>query len=172
MPRVWTEEQKERRRQTQREWVKNNPDKIAEYNKRHGARAAERAKAWQAANPERVNAKNREWRAKNHAAVREREIAYNADNIEARRAAGRKSMRRRMGVINPTDETKTGPCYNGGCDYVGPLVFDHHHDGPKAGHFRGWLCDDCNIGRFRENARKLRGMADYLDLANGVGWPT
>ncbi len=89
------------------------------------------------------------------------------------RAAGRRAARKRTGVTNPTGEMKTGACYRAGCTYVGPLDFDHWHHGPKKGEFRGWLCRRCNLvaGNMEDSAEGLRALADYLDLAAGVGWP-
>jgi hypothetical protein len=114
--------------------------------------------AYQAAHPEQTNAKNAAWRAA---------------NPEKNAASHRKNKRKQYGVTNPTDETMSGPCYVSGCPYVGPLHFDHWHHGPKKGEFRGWLCRRCNMvaGSLRDDPALMRGLADYIELAAGVGWP-
>jgi hypothetical protein len=110
-------------------------------------------------------------------ANRLRAAAYRAVATPEQRAktlaANRKYKRGQYGIVNPTSETKSGKCYRAGCDYDGPLHFDHWHDGPLKGHFRGWLCPRCNkgAGMFDDSAAALRAMADYIDLAAGVGWP-
>lgn len=47
------------------------------------------------------------------------------------------------------------------------IVFDHCH---TNGHFRGWICDDCNValGRVKDNIDTLLKLAKYLqeDLKN------
>lgn len=134
-------------------------------------KASAKTRAYQKAHADAVNAKNRAWRAANPAKAYEYEKAKKAKDPDRYRAYYRKRARAKSGVLNPTSETKSGACYNAGCTYTGPLVFDHHHTGPKAGQFRGWLCDPCNIGRFGEDRAKLLGIVEYYDLADGVDWP-
>lgn len=56
------------------------------------------------------------------------------------------------------------------CDLCGEkksfIVFDHCH---AHGHFRGWLCNSCNValGLVKDNSSLLRKMAKYLDRSNG-----
>lgn len=124
------------------------------------ADARKRAAAYQKANPEHVNQKNREWRAANYDHVRQREKKYVQDTLEKRREAGRKNMRRRAGVVNPTGEKRHGRCENPGCPYDGPLVLDHNH---STGEARGWLCDPCNtsFGALQESEARILGLDVY-----------
>lgn len=45
------------------------------------------------------------------------------------------------------------------------IAFDHCH---KHGHFRGWLCDRCNLalGQVEDDPELLRKMAQYLEQAS------
>ena len=54
-------------------------------------------------------------------------------------AKSRIRSRKRLGCINPTGETKHGPCEL--CGRIRRLYYDHNH---WTGAFRGWLCNDCN----------------------------
>ncbi len=131
--------------------------------------------AWYEANREAVKARSREaistpeGRAQNAARAR----VWRAQNPAKHLDNQRKYKRKQYGIINPTSETKFGACYTNGCDYVGPLHFDHWHQGPKKGEFRGWLCRRCNmvLGAMRDNLVLMQGLKDYVELAAGVGWP-
>jgi hypothetical protein len=48
------------------------------------------------------------------------------------------------------------------CSKQGPIVWDHCH---AQGHFRGWLCAQCNtgLGMFRDNPDVLRRAAAYIE---------
>jgi hypothetical protein len=109
------------------------------------------ARAWAVANPERVKANQRRWAA---------------ENPEKIRAYARKAARKSNGHANPTGETRSGPCGNPGCAYIGPLHLDHWHQGPKKGQARGWVCGPCNraLGLLRDNLLTISGLADYLRL--------
>ena len=47
-----------------------------------------------------------------------------------------------------------------------PIVFDHCH---AHGHFRGWICDQCNkvLGLVKDKPDLLRAMAQYLENNSG-----
>ena len=49
------------------------------------------------------------------------------------------------------------------------LVFDHCHE---HGHFRGWLCHNCNVilGLAKDKASRLRKLADYLEQTQSPDW--
>jgi hypothetical protein len=104
------------------------------------------AKAWAQANPERVKANKRRW------------AAENPDRV---RAQARKATRKRLGHVDPTGETREGPCQNAGCGYIGPLHLDHDHE---TGAPRGWLCGPCNraLGLLQEETSRIVGLAQYL----------
>lgn len=127
-----------------REWYRANRDAVLVR-----ARAAARA------NPERGRAAMKAWRER---------------NPEKARAASLRHKRRQYGVENPSGEVKVGACHNGQCTYVGPLQLDHDH---RTGRFRGWLCRRCNLalGALEDSGAVARGLADYADLHNEVGWP-
>lgn len=120
----------------------------------------QRVLKWQRENRERVNAKNRAWRAANPGKAREYELAKKAKDPERYRAYYRKRARAQAGALNPTGEAKTGKCENPGCRFEGPLVWDHCH---KEQVFRGWLCDPCNrgLGHFEDDPVRLLGIALY-----------
>lgn len=139
---------------------KDDPEFRAKINARNRARDAE--------NPERKAEYGRRYRAK----VKTDPLRLERDRLKSRLYT-RKKTRRLSGVKNPTAELKVGMCSVRDCPYVGPLVFDHWHAGPKDGEFRGWLCSNCNsgLGFFADNPDRLRAAAEYLELAAGVGWP-
>lgn len=74
---------------------------------------------------------------------------------ERRRTGNPGSRQRRRALPRPDN------CYV--CDAPGRTVFDHCH---KKGHFRGWLCNNCNtaLGFAKDDPTVLRKLADYLEL--------
>ncbi len=139
---------------------KNDPEFREKINARNRARAA--------ANPE----KKAEYGARYRAKVKADPTLRERDRVKGR-LHQRKKARKASGVLNPTSELRVGMCSIAGCPYVGPLVFDHWHDGPKKGEFRGWLCSNCNagLGFYADEPARLRAAADYIELAAGIGWP-
>ncbi len=137
------------------------------------ARKQAAGKAWYEANREAVLVRSRAKAKANPHIGRAAMKAFRAAHPEKNREAQRRSKRRQYGIIDATGEAKTGACFRAGCEYVGPLHFDHWHDGPRKGYFRGWLCPLCNkgAGMFQDSPAALRAMADYIELAAGVGWP-
>lgn len=68
------------------------------------------------------------------------------------------------------NEKRAGRKRSSSCELCGvkaTTVFDHCHAG---GHFRGWLCSQCNmaLGLVKDNSSLLRKMARYLDRSNGM----
>lgn len=133
-----------------------------------------RGKSWYLANRDHCIARTAAYTAARPEWNRDRARIWRAANPEKHLENQRKHKRRSWGVIDPTGETKSGACYRAGCEYVGPLHFDHWHGGPLKGNFRGWLCPKCNkgAGMFGDSSAALRAMADYIDLAEGIGWPS
>lgn len=78
---------------------------------------------------------SKEW---NDAHKEERRL-YSKKYYQEHKAEYRLRDRKRLGVKNPTGESKVGPCEI--CTKVRRLVYDHDHD---IGVFRGWLCTPCN----------------------------
>ena len=126
--------------ETREKWLKNNRDKVRRNAMRYYYR-----------NKEKRLLATKRWRK-------------DPSNSEAVRAANLKRSRQKSGCLNPTGETKTGPCEI--CHNVCRLEFDHCH---KSRFFRGWLCRRCNVklGAL-ESSRPWYGMYkkridEYLD---------
>lgn len=85
--------------------------------------------------------------------------AWRAANKEKAQAHTRKASRKRRGMVDPTGETKTGPCEICGLDK--PLHLDHSH---TTGKIRGWLCFVCNTRLAKiEDANWLSKATKYLE---------
>lgn len=147
---------------------KNDPKFKAEVAARNAKVDPEKKRAYKRASAERLKQNPERLAAK-----RARDFEYAALNPEKGRARGRKSTRKRAGIINPTGEQRIGQCSTRDCAHNGVLVLDHWHAGPKKGEVRGWLCNNCNLalGLVHDNPAILRGLAEYYELAAGVGWP-
>lgn len=121
-----------------REWYSKNREKVIK-----------RVAAWQAANPERHAAKQRE--------IRERRRDVNRDA----------HLRRNFGIGTPEYEALL-KAQGGRCAICGrpprkgsSLHVDHDHE---TGEVRGLLCFRCNggLGQFAEDAERLQFAAEYL----------
>lgn len=91
--------------------------------------------------------------------ARKRRDARAADPDKAR-ASALKTSRKQAGCVNPSGETRDGPCEICG-SHAAPLHFDHNHE---TGEFRGWLCGPCNraIGLMKDDPLRLELAAKYL----------
>lgn len=118
---------------------KQYPEAVKKY--RSSAKAQATYATWYANNRERLKAKAKAWKIANPDKV----ITYR-----------RKHTRLLSGVVNPTGETRVGPCEI--CARVKKLYYDHDH---STGVFRGWLCNSCNmrLGWFEKLGDKF---AQYL----------
>lgn len=120
---------------------------------------------------ERARRASAEWRARNQQQVNESRRDHYARNKERLRAEWRKryatdeefkakhrgeslSGYYRASIPRP-DECEV-------CGRDGPICYDHCHAG---GHFRGWLCNRCNVvlGHIGDDPDLLRKLADYLE---------
>lgn len=150
-----------RRRESVKQWRKDNPEKLLEQGRRYAAKHPETA--------EKSSAKYR---------------SENADKIRDRA----RDSKRRMRLINPEMEKArlakfyakreseksliAGRERPAVCDICGEfnrqICFDHCH---STGLFRGWLCDRCNktLGIVKDSPELLRSLADYLEKNNGLG---
>jgi hypothetical protein len=74
--------------------------------------------------------------------------------------AGLKRDRIRSGIVDATDERRSGPCETCGRE-TPSLHMDHDH---ATGLKRGWLCGSCNraLGLVKDNTQTLQRMLDYL----------
>lgn len=76
----------------------------------------------------------------------------------------RGKLRKEKEVINLLNELKGCPiCRREKGELMKKLVLDHNHE---SGRFRGWICQDCNLGlgKFDENIDSLKRAIDYLSL--------
>lgn len=134
---------------TSRAWWARNPDKRKLYRERYAAKqkALRPPKA-----PKRFKFKGREsdygreWRQRNPHRIAERKW-QERQNREARYAA----------IAGRPKPDICDIC----AEKIGNIVYDHCH---KKGHFRGFLCDRCNmvLGIVEDNPRLLTAMAAYL----------
>lgn len=139
----------DRRRETNRNWRLNNPDK---------AKAA--AKRWREQNPEKYKQYMLDWR-KNHP---EKDEEYRKAYAERRRVG---ALKRYYGLT--IEEVENIFLSQNGCCAICKNEFqdrktmhiDHNH---QTGKVRGLLCNGCNhgIGHFQENPDNLLNAFQYL----------
>ena len=164
---------------------------VSAYNKMYAAKNRERiaAKARERyqQNREAILEQNRarveEWHKENPGAVLEHKRRYREKNREKIREASRKAIRDENGEIKPEHkerhrqnvakrivdlETMAGRPRPELCDACGgkpdkgrSMHFDHCH---THGHFRGWLCRECNLalGNVRDDPNRLLKLVAYL----------
>jgi hypothetical protein len=108
------------------------------------------AREWQKKNPKRVFDNQRKRLLK-------KKFGMSVEDYE-------KMLREQGGVCRICGRPETVKIYGS----VLPLAVDHDHN---TGKVRGLLCVACNhgIGKFQDDAARLRAAADYLDEANGHG---
>ena len=129
--------------------------------------AREYNKRWRKTNPELARARDVHYRAK-YEGKHQRE--YNERNLDARNKDAlsrwhKNSERYRRTKYAVPEIRKIPNCCEGCGDIfanVGAACFDHDH---KTGEFRGWLCNDCNLGLgfLKDDRRRILAIADYLD---------
>jgi hypothetical protein len=169
----------EKRRASQRKWCAANKGKLAAYQRKWVSANREKVNAQQRArrnaDKEKYKERKREWETANREKVRQMKRAEYARNKE-KYAAYRKAHRhadyaaeiRRREVLagRPRPEVCEACGDSGGT--LG-IVFDHCH---ANGHFRGWLCSNCNIaiGMAGNDPDRLLRLAAYLKrTAKGTG---
>ncbi len=120
----------------------------------------ERLQAWRKANPERARQQN----ARSNAKRRMNGTGYYSGDpgIAMRRRSAH--LKRKYG-ISLEQEQQMRTAQGDGCAACGEkaiLHVDHCH---TTGQVRGLLCDNCNrsAGCVRDDAARLRALADYLD---------
>lgn len=128
--------------------------------------------AYQRANPEKVDAWQQKYRAKNAERIRERSRQYLKEEPEKRRALNKKRNRNRLlKLLKITEDDLSAALLAQGnvCAICRSELrpgrhthIDHSH---KSGKFRGFLCLKCNtgLGKFNDSPRLLRRAAFYLD---------
>ena len=167
---------REIKRAYMRTWEAKNRERRAAYAREHYAK-----------NKEAILAKNREritaWHKENPEAVLEHKRRYRENNRDKLRDAHRKYIRDENGELNDKYkekhkrkvaqraidlETMAGRPRPEVCDACGGppdknigMHFDHCH---KHGHFRGWICRECNLalGNVRDDPNRLLKLVAYL----------
>ena len=110
--------------------------------KRNKQAAAEYQRRYRRVNREKVNATNRAWRAANPERAAAHARRYRQANLPLVRERQREYARAQKNLPGPSRPVP--PC----CEACGipqktALRLDHCH---VTGKFRGWLCNDCNLG--------------------------
>ena len=130
------------------------------------ARRDERNRAWVRANPERVKAAGKKWRDANKEHNRKRKAVWCAANKHRRRGYVLRGTYR----LSVAEYDALLAAQNGGCAICGEaetgarsskLHIDHDH---ATGKVRALLCNHCNrgLGGFRDDPDRLRRAILYL----------
>lgn len=131
--------------------------------------SAASARAWKAANPDRVRETHREWYARQSPEWRAARYAETRKWAAANRDTVRQIQRKYLGIPEPT-RPKPERCECRGClPGKRGLQIDHDHE---TGEFRGWICFRCNtaIGKLGDTIAGLKEALAYLE--NSCGQPT
>jgi hypothetical protein len=148
--RRWRERHPERNRESKKRWAEANPDLTRKWSRQSARRYRE-------ANPELVREQYNKWREANLEQVR---------TYEKRRHFKRCygiTVEQRDAMIAAQDN-KCAACRSDDPGHKRGWVVDHCH---KAGDVRAVLCHPCNVslGMMKEDAARLRALADYADRA-------
>lgn len=152
----------ERRREKARERYKNE---APEHREARDAYQREYVKN----NREAINANKARYREKNRDKLRAAHHAYIRNDDGRPNAKYRHKLKRIIEMRAADLATLAGRPKPEACEVCGAsdrrIVFDHCH---AHGHFRGWLCINCNsaLGLVSDNAQTLRALAAYLDRQN------
>ena len=132
-----------------KEWVKKNPEKIAEYEKVNKEKLFDVRKAWRAKYPadkKKQLALARKWKLRTKYGLSIEEF---------------NEMVTRQGNACAVCKKEESAVFNG---VAKRLAVDHCHE---TGKVRGLLCQSCNIalGNVKDNIKTLNNMIDYLNKA-------
>lgn len=135
-----------RRESSRRQWEKHKEKIMARRRARRTDAHRER---------DRINAKRR--RAEKPE-VRAYQASWARKNRERLKAAARK----RAILRREADAGRPKPAECEVCGQAGRIKFDHSH---QKGHFRGWLCNSCNVvlGYVKDDPNHLRKLIAYLE---------
>lgn len=122
--------------------------------------------AWARANPEKVRRAKVKFKLSGGEAAlmeRQRETYRQRHAVYLRTERGEQAKRRGRGQPEPTRPrpSRCECCGMSDLVFKKPLCLDHCHLTNK---FRGWICDDCNIGigRLGDDVEGVRRALDYL----------
>jgi len=137
------------------QWVKNNPQKIAQhqatYNKTHSEKVKTKTSSWIKNNPESYKKRKNAWKAKNpdkvKSAALKSDYGINLNDFN---------------LLLSQQNNSCAICTTHKDNLTKNLCVDHSH---KTGKIRGLLCSKCNraLGLFGDNALTLRQAAAYLE---------
>jgi len=159
--REYAAKNRERIRQKARERYEKNRVAILE-----GNRA--RVEAWHKENPDAIRKHKQRYREKNRGKLREYNRRYIRDETGELTDSYKARLQFKTAQWRDGQETMAGRPRPKVCDACGgppdanrPLHYDHCH---SKGHFRGWICRECNLalGNVRDDANRLRKLIAYL----------
>lgn len=163
----WREDNREAKQAYERANYVKNREKRMEYKRRAyanlapeiKAERATRQKQWIKDHPEARKEIQRRYRERNKEGIAKAAREYQAKPAVRKRIIIRKAATLEVLAGRPRPEV---------CDACGgppdpnrELHFDHCH---KNGHFRGWICRECNLalGNVRDDANRLLKLVAYL----------
>jgi 5-methylcytosine-specific restriction endonuclease McrA len=164
---VYRTENPEKIREIKKAWCLKNPEKLAEYRKRAGSYPVvydpNKARLYHEKNKDKLNARCRQWRAKNHAKARELEKSYRLANPQVGRLQNqrRRALKAQSGVyrITTKDCAKilSNPCFYCGSqashlDHVVPLALGGRH---SLGNLVA-SCVKCNTSKNKKTIMQWR----------------
>jgi site-specific DNA-cytosine methylase len=132
------------------------------------AKGRERVEAWHKENPEAVLEHKRRYREKNREKLREYNRNYIRDETGELSDKYKEGHKRKIAQKAVDRETMAGRPRPEICDACGGppdknigMHFDHCH---THGHFRGWICRECNLalGNVRDDPQRLLKLVAYL----------
>jgi hypothetical protein len=170
-------ENKERIAAAHKTYYETNKEKILEYNREYEAANKERRRAIDdRKDPEKQRAKWRRYAKENKEKLRDYDRQRQADPVKR---AIRAEQARKRRALDPgrirnrenarrqkTLEMKAGRPKPDRCEICGAthrkIMWDHCH---QRGHFRGWVCQPCNIimGMAEDDPRRLLQVIAYLE---------
>ena len=168
---LWNAKNSEARAAYMKEWEAKNREQRNEYRKEYYAKnreriaadSADRIKEWVKDNPERRREIQRRYREKNREKLRDAGRTYVMESPTYAAVRGRKKRQRAMDLETMAGKPRPEICdvCGGAPDKGKSLHFDHCH---QHGHFRGWICRECNLvlGHVHDDPERLRKLIDYL----------
>jgi len=165
-----THKDPEAERVYQREYRAKNRERLRAYDQARNAKRKEAAKKYRQAHREEARQREK-LRNKADRAAYKRERRRTGKGIDAAKAA----ERRRPTKARKDKELLAGRPTPDVCDACGRpptkrgMHFDHNH---RTGHFRGWLCNQCNVclGLVNDDTQILRKLLVYLERTkDGTG---